>query len=140
TMYQVQLGFGVAEGPSGLADVDDLVRQRYRIACREPADLVVVRPDGVGVRNRPRRIEGGDILEHATLKATLVFVGEVGVVDARARDIEADPQAVVQIRVRGTEPPLNPLQPARERHALLVRVVERCAIVRVFTSAREGWM
>ena len=124
TVYHVEFGLGVAERPRRLADIGDLIRQGYRIACRGPADLEVVRPGRIGDRNRLRRIEDGDVLEHAALEATLVFVGEVGVVDARARDIQADPQAVVQIRMGSAEPPLNPLQPARERHALLLRVVQ----------------
>ena len=136
-MDQVVLSLGVAEGPGRLTDVRDLTRQRDGIADRGPTDLVEVRPGRVGDRHRLRRIERGDVLEHAALEATLVFVGEVRVVDARARDVETHPQAAVEIRVVSAQAPLNPLQPARQRHALFLRVIQRRAIARVLAPARE---
>src|SRR6266568_5785839 len=46
-------------------------------------------------------------------------------------------QAVVERPVRGGEPALNPLETARERHALVFHVIERGAIPGVLGPARE---
>ena len=43
TMYHVELGLGVPEGPGRLAEVYDLICQRHRIACCGPANLEEMR-------------------------------------------------------------------------------------------------
>ena len=132
----VQIGAGVGQGAGRVADVDELIRHRHRVVHRADG-VVVVRPERIGERDRLGRVVDRDVLEHAAREATLVLVGEVAVVDAGGRDIDADPQPVVQIRVRGAEPALNPLETGGQGHALLLRVIHRGAIARGFAPAGE---
>ena len=132
----VQIGAGVGQGAGRVADVDELIRHRHRVVHRA-GGVVVVRPERIGERDRLGRVEDGHLLEHAALEATLVLVGEVGVVDTRGRDIDPDPQPVVQIGVGGAQAALNPLETGGQRHALLLRIVHGGAIARGFVPAGE---
>src|SRR2546426_8258842 len=83
--HEIQLGRGVAHGARGLADIDDLVGERDRVADRCPTGLVVVRPGRIGLRDRLGRIEDGDVLEYAAFEAPRILEREVLIVDVRRR-------------------------------------------------------
>ena len=137
TGRHIQIGAGVGQRAGRVADVGDLVRHGHRVVHRGADGVVVVRPERIGHHDRLGRVDDGHALEHAALEATLVLVRDVCVVDARGCHVDPDPQAVVQIRVGGAQPALNPLEAGGERHAVFLRVIHRGAIARIFASAGE---
>ena len=137
--HQIHLGRHVPEGAGRVPELLDLIRHRHRIAhrLRTGADLVIVHPGGIGVRDRARGVVHRHVLEHPAFEAAGHFIGEIVVVDLGGRHVEPEAQAIIERVVGRVEAPLNALEAAGEGHALLVHVVERRAIARVLTPTRE---
>ena len=135
----VHLGRHIPERADRVPELLDLIRHGDRIAHRPRpgTDLVIVHSEGIGVRDRTRRVEHGHVLEHAAFEAAARLVREVIVVDLGSGHVKSEAQAIVEGIVRRIEAPLNASETARDRHALLVHVVQRRAIPRVLAAPGE---
>ncbi len=137
----VQLCADVSERPRGSGKVRRLLREGDRIADRLPAgaDLVeyVLAGPRVGGHDRAGRVEDDHVLEHGALEPAGVLVRHEVVADVGRRQVEPDLQPVVPRVVGAVEAGLIPLQPAAQRHAFLVHVIERRPILRGLGSSGE---